>query len=180
MLRAASNHGRRCCPVDQTEKLWKTGDMKKTFCSLMSTLLVLAAFSNTVFAAGGKPAEFKTVKVAKRFPVPVAKSFVVPVAKLMRVDDGVFELEIGKTIDLTDRKILLAIVLTGGRRKECCKITVNGGRISWRSVGTRIDLKRERSTAAFVEDKDVCYLDIVDIALPKGAPGIATFRLHCV
>lgn len=118
------------------------------------------------------------VKPAVLIPVPEAKKYLVPVAQLMRVDEGVFELEVGKTIDLTDRKVLLGVVK---RNSECCIITLNGDTIKTHSfVGKRFNLKRERSSASFVKDKDVCVLDVVDVALPKGAPGIFTFRLHCL
>lgn len=118
------------------------------------------------------------VKPAVLIPVSQAQKYLVPVAQLMRVDEGVFELEVGKTIDLTDRKILLGVVK---RSNECCIITLNGDTIKTHSfVGKRFNLKRERSSASFVKDKDVCVLDVVDVALPKGAPGIFTFRLHCL
>lgn len=147
------------------------------FGQLLGALSVFVFLVAPSVAQSDKPAVPKHVKLAKLLPVPEAKRYVVPVAKLMRVDEGVFELEIGKTIDLTDRKILLAVTYSG-RRKECCRITINGSSVSWRSVGARIDLKRQ--AAKFVEDKDVCYLDVIDMALPKGATGIATFRLHCI
>lgn len=124
-------------------------------------------------------AKLTPLKVATFLPVAKGERIVVPAAKLMRVDEGVFELEFGKTIDLTDRKILLSIGYRG-RRKECCTLRINGRTMSFNGPGTRIDLKRERHTAGFVEDKSVCFLDIVDIALPRGTNGIATFRLHCI
>lgn len=116
-------------------------------------------------------------KSANLIKVPEAKTYVVPAAQLMRVDDGVFELEIGKTIDLTDRKILLSMRCND---KGNCDITLNGERARWRAVGSRIDLKKERGTRDFVKDKSVCVLDVVDIALPKGADGVATFRIYCI
>lgn len=130
-------------------------------------------------AQSDRPGLTKPVQLAKVFQLPEARRLVVPIAKLMRVDEGVFELGIGKTIDLTDRKILLAIRLYG-TRDTCCEITLNGGNAGRPEPGLRIDLKGLRSTASFVEDKEICVLDVVDIALPKGAPGIATFRLHCI
>lgn len=118
-------------------------------------------------------------KPAVLIPVSEAQKYLVPVSQLMRVDEGVFELEVGKTIDLTDRKLLLGISYR--RRRECCNLTLNGDTIKTHSfVGKRFNLKRERSSASFVQDKDVCFLDVVDVALPKGAPGIFTFRLHCL
>ncbi len=84
------------------------------------------------------------------------------------------------TIDLTDRKILLSVTTdTSGREKKCCNIAFNGDRAPWRSVGRRFDLKSLRGTKRYVEDKAECFVDVVDVATPKGAPWLATFRLHC-
>ena len=149
--------------------------------ALLALVALLGAGALPVFEAfadSAKPAAIHCgAKRAKQYAVPKARQYLVPVAQLMRVDEGVFELEIGKTIDLTDRKILLAIKYDSRRR--CCRITLNGRRENY-EIGTRIDLKQERNTKSFVADKEVCFLDVVDIADPKGAPGIATFRLHCL
>ena len=142
-------------------------------------MLCAAICAVPAHAQSDKPAIVKPVQMAKVFQLPEARRLVVPVAKLMRVDEGVFELGIGKTIDLTDRKILLAVRLYG-TRDTCCELTLNGGNAGRLEPGSRIDLKGLRSTAKFVEDKEICVLDVVDILLPKGAPGIATFRLHCI
>ena len=138
---------------------------------ILPLLLALAALlvPASVLARGAKPAVL--------IPVPEAKLYPVPVAQLMRVDEGVFELEVGKTIDLTNRKLLLSVKRS---RRDCCIITVNGDTISTNSfVGKRFNLKRERGSREFVQDKDICVLDVVDAAIPKGAPSIFTFRLHC-
>ena len=145
--------------------------MLKILSRLMCCLVFLIEVAGGALAQADKPAGM--------MQVPQAKRFVVPVAQLMRVDEGVFELEIGKTIDLTDRKILLAI-RPYGTRNACCELTLNGITASRPEAGLRINLKDLRSTATFVEDKEICVLDVVDIALPKGARGIATFRLHCI
>ena len=107
-----------------------------------------------------------------------AEKLVVPAGKLMRVDEGVFDLQIGRTIDLTNRRILLAITYHG-RDNECCDLTLNGRLVNLWQVGSRIDLKDYSTTKEFVEDKNRCFLDIVDIVDPKGAPGTVTFRLFC-
>jgi hypothetical protein len=113
-------------------------------------------------------------------PVPEAQRYLVPAAQLMRVDEGVFEVPADTTIDLTDRKILLSVTtFLSGRDKKCCNISFNGDRESWRAVGHRFDLKRIRGTKSYVEDKAECFLDVIDVATPKGAPWLATFRLHC-
>lgn len=102
---------------------------------------------------------------------------VVPAALLMRVDEGVFELEVGKSIDLTERKVLLNISFR--RAGECCEIRINGQLVRW-TVGGRIDLKRENSTQSYFSDRDQCFLDVVDLLIPKGTTAKATFRLHCI
>lgn len=145
---------------------------------MMRIQLRIVLLTLVVLLVPASVSAISVVKPAVLIPVPEAKKYLVPVAQLMRVDEGVFELEVGKTIDLTDRKVLLGVVK---RRDECCIITLNGDTIKTHSfVGERFNLKRERSSASFVKDKDVCVLDVVDVALPKGAPGIFTFRLHCL
>ena len=103
-------------------------------------------------------------------------------AKLYRVDEGVFELHPGKSIDLTDRQVLLSFVsklqdylLADGR----FRLLLNGGSLTV-AVGQRIDLKRFGSTRKIFEDKDECFVDVVDFVVPKGAPATATFRLSCL
>lgn len=137
----------------------------------MSRLVLVFILFNLVLA----PAEAQHA-----MPVPEARKYVVPAAQLMRVDEGVFEVPADSTIDLTDRKILLSVTTyASGREKKCCNITFNGDRQSWRAVGHRFDLKRIRGTKSYVEDKAECFLDVIDVATPKGAPWLATFRLHC-
>jgi len=46
-----------------------------------------------------------------------ARRLVVPAGKLMRVDEGVFDLKIGRSIDLTNRRVLLSIQYR--RDKNC-------------------------------------------------------------
>jgi hypothetical protein len=108
---------------------------------------------------------------------PAQKS-TVPAGILMRVDEGVFDLQLGKTIDLTDRKVLLAINLYGSQG-ACCEIRLNGNRYI-KSVGDRLDLKDLRALASLFTDRSQCFLDIVDVIVPQGAPARATFRLHCI
>lgn len=155
--------------------------------AIVAILASLCLLSFQAHAQSNEPAVLKplatgkthTLATAKYLPVPEGEKLAVPTAKLMRVDEGVFELEFGKTIDLTDRKILLSIGYRGSR-KECCILRINGKNMYFNGAGTRLDFKRERHIAPFVEDKSVCFLDVVDIALPRGTNGIATFRLHCI
>lgn len=104
-------------------------------------------------------------------PIPVGN------AKLFRVDEGVFEIEFGKPIDLTNRRILLWI---GPNRDGCCDLTLNGQRFSPWQTGSRLNLKDINSTKQHVADRDQCYLDIIEVVNPKGGKGTATFRLHCI
>ena len=136
---------------------------------------VLAVF---LLAALASPsASQSAVPKAELKPVPMAQRLLVPVGQLFRVDEGVFDLRIGQTIDLTNRKLLLSMQIYN---KSCCNMTINGERVSRWQVGSRIDLKRFRGTKEAVQDRDQCFLDVVDLVLPKGAPGVATFRLHCI
>ncbi|MCH9809419.1 MAG: hypothetical protein K0U74_16975 [Alphaproteobacteria bacterium] len=113
-----------------------------------------------------------------------AKRLLVPVGELYRVDEGVFDLKFGQSIDLTNRRLLMR--LDYDKRRKWL-LTINGmvphgsevvGSTYWRT-GSRINLKLMESTESFVLDKDVCTLDVVDIATPKGAPATGTFRLFC-
>lgn len=98
-------------------------------------------------------------------------------ALLYRVDDGVFQLTEGETIDLTDRHLLLAFQ----QGKRCFEIVVNG-RKTCIEVGERFDLTRKSlfRLGDLFSDKDSCFLDVVKLEDVKGADAIATFRLHCV
>ena len=140
--------------------------------------LILMALIGII--AASNPASAQDGRAAKIVPLDQAKMYLVPAAQLMRVDDGVFELEVGKTIDLTNRKILLTIqARRRGRKMECCDIRINGDRLLWHSVGHRFDLKTIRVTRDVVADKTACFLDLVDLVTPKGGKWIATFRLAC-
>jgi len=148
----------------------------------LSALIFALLLASTATMTGAAAATAGTATMAK---VPEAEKLVVPAGKLMRVDEGVFDLKIGRTIDLTNRRMLLSIRY--GREQKCCRLTINGmtpqggeviGDYNW-SIGSRIDLKVMESTEEFVQDKNRCFLDIVDIVDPTGAPGTATFRLFC-
>jgi hypothetical protein len=117
-----------------------------------------------------------------------AKKLAVPAGKLMRVDEGLFTIKFGQTIDLTNRKILLTLKYDSNN--ECCILVINGQRMqvrgsSWAQssardwVGQRFNLKQINSTKSDVIDKEACFIDIVDAVDRKGAPGTATFRLFC-
>jgi len=119
----------------------------------------------------------------------VSERIAVPAGKLMRVDEGLFTIKFGETIDLTNRRLLLTIKngpVWGEDGRKCCQIAVSGQIITgqWAEapnalIGKRIDLKRLKSTSSYVEDKERCFVDVVDVVDRKGAPGTATFRLFC-
>jgi len=102
-------------------------------------------------------------------------------AELQMVTKGVFAMDVGKSIDLTDRGILLRLIEVGqtaGEPASSIQLSING----WRdaaSIGHRYNLKKNRATGEFVKDTDTCVLDVVDASWPKGGTASATFRLMC-
>jgi hypothetical protein len=150
-------------------------------------LIPLFAVAVCIFHAGAAVAQSdRDVRIESG----QAKKLAVPAGKLMRVDEGVFTIKFGQTIDLTNRRILLTIKY--GRPSwdreslVCCQLALNGQILpeqepadSTRLIGERIDLKRLESTSSYVEDKERCFVDVVDVVDRKGAPGTATFRLFC-
>ncbi len=106
-----------------------------------------------------------------------------PTAQLYRVDEGIFDIKLGQVLDLTDRKVLMAFSNTiSGNTREAIKkyqsfrVLFNSSAVSF-SLGQRLNLKSKFND--IFKDKDECYLDLIGIATPKGAPVIATFRFHC-
>jgi hypothetical protein len=106
-----------------------------------------------------------------------------PTAKLYRVDEGIFDIKLGQVLDLTDRKVLMAFstTMSGNNRTEIKRnqsfwVSFNSSSVSF-SLGKRLNLKSKFND--IFKDKDECYLDLIGIATPKGAPVIATFRFHC-
>ena len=110
-----------------------------------------------------------------------ANAIAVPAAEFYRVDEGVFALRPGMSIDLTDRKILLNFreKWQAGREADRFYIALNGNSDVVKA-GDRIDLKRERATRDAVTDKGSCFLDVVAFVAPTGAPPTATFRVSCI
>lgn len=105
-----------------------------------------------------------------------------PGAGLTRVDDGVFELRQGNSVDLTKHAILLTMRADQQPRaleKGQFAILI-AGQQQVVSVGRRIDLKRQRSIERDLQSRDQCFLDVVSFIAPKGAPATATFRLSCL
>ena len=106
----------------------------------------------------------------------------VPPAEFYRIDEGVFALRPGMSVDLTDRKILLTMRQDWqSGRQDTTHFQYNlNGRRSRAQAGDRIDLKSNRATRDAVADKGSCFVDVVAFVAPRGAPPTATFRLSCI
>lgn len=113
---------------------------------------------------------------AQGVQVKSADAVLAPAAELYRIEDGVFALRPGMSVDLTDRAILLAFRNVERGR---AMLTIAGRRESG-ITGTRWNLKQERQTRDAVADKSECFLDLTTLVAPKGAPPTATFRLRCI
>lgn len=118
--------------------------------------------------------------------VPVGEARQVPVgeAKLMAVvGDGVFELRQGKSVDLTKNQLLLTF-----RRDQNKQAVEDQGYIALTLAGIgfglkpgdRLNLKSYNEIAKVLKDTDKCFLDLIDVVAPKGAPANATFRFSCL
>lgn len=106
-----------------------------------------------------------------------------PTAVLYRVDEGMFDLRRGQSIDLTDRKVLLAIPLQQSptlAETKAINFTLNG-QSYFLKPGERLNLKNvyTEGIGKIFADKTVCYFDLIDVAVPKGAQPVATFRFEC-
>lgn len=110
-----------------------------------------------------------------------ADAVLVPPAEFYRVDDGVFALRPGMSVDLTNRKILLTFNADPRYLKDETSfyVLIAGGSERLKA-GDRVDLKRLRATAEAIKDKAECFLDVVSYVKPQGAPPTATFRLSCI
>jgi hypothetical protein len=122
---------------------------------------------------------FATLPVVAHAQEPVAPG------ALMMVKEGVFELRHGKSIDITDRKILLTFPVnqsvdreTGELRGGRFMLMINGDS-QYAQGGTRFDLRSMQATKRFVEDFDVCLLDVVELIQAKGSAPRAVMRVNC-
>lgn len=114
-------------------------------------------------------------QTARTEPAPAAKLEVV-------TGQGLFELRLGKSVDLTKNQWLLSFV--GDNRPESladgrANIKIAGAGW-WMRTGDRLNLKTFNTTQKDAKDKDQCYLDLIEVVAPKGAPAVATFRFHCL
>lgn len=119
---------------------------------------------------------------AKLVPVENAILHQVKAALLNRVEAGVFQLQMGKSMDLTEHKVLLTFrSFYGSKRSKVDKkivIMVNG-KTEYVLPGDRLNLLRHKASSASLEGYSECFLDYVELMTPKGVPATATFRLHC-
>lgn len=106
-----------------------------------------------------------------------------PTAVLYRVDEGLFDIRHGEVLDITENKVLMAFLLNDNPRKnmlEYKQVRIAFNNEKWLfSPGTRYDIKSSSSFRKIFNDYNECFIDLIGVTVPKGAPAIATFRLHC-
>lgn len=139
-------------------------------------------FRTAMFALAALALAAAPAAAQQRVKVRSADAALVPPAEFYRIEDGVFALRPGMSVDLTNRKILLTFRTDwqwNSRARDRFYILLNGNRMTV-SAGSRIDFKRDRATKEAVQDKAECFLDVVSFVAPKGAPPTATFRLNCI
>lgn len=120
---------------------------------------------------------------AKLIPVENALIKKVAEALLHRVEGGVFQLQAGKSMDLTENKVLLTFrniynTTSRGLAEQKIVISLNGD-TDLVVPGDRVDLLKNKASAKSLEGFTMCFLDYVSLLTPKGVPATATFRLHC-
>lgn len=134
---------------------------------LLRVCMIAAGFAATTVTAAAQ--------TAKTEPAPAAKLEVV-------TGQGLFELRLGKSVDLTKNQWLLSFV--GDNRPEGLaegRVNIKLSGASWSMrIGDRLNLKTFNTTEKDAKDKDQCYLDLIEVVAPKGAPASATFRFHCL
>lgn len=104
-------------------------------------------------------------------------------ATLYRVESGLFDAELGKVMDLTDRQVLFKWFLRDEsaenlKKKKYIRVQLNNKEIEL-NPGARLDLKNMYELKGDLEGKSRCLLDFIDAAFPNGGAAIATFRLNC-
>lgn len=121
------------------------------------------------------------IAIALQLPAPFHGSRAAEPAEFQMVKKGVFKMNAGESIDLTDRGILFRLGEVRGKPGEQpggVELRVNGDGSVY-PIGYRIDLKRLRDTKEFVKDIANCYVDVVSATVAQGARPSATFRLMC-
>jgi hypothetical protein len=141
-------------------------------CSFVFTFLSTAASAVTVAKQDQ----------AKLIPLKNADLHKVAEALLHRVESGVFQVQAGKSMDMTERKILLTFRGLYGHKRNAEEkkilITINGD-TEIVMPGKRIDLLKHKVASKSLEGYSECFVDYVGLLTPKGVSAKATFRLHC-
>ena len=116
---------------------------------------------------------------------PAPRSSAATATILPQVDgNGVFDLKLGQSIDLTDRKVLLSFPNESSNNANSLQdshiisFKINGT-LNTAGQGKRINLKELYETKKQFADMSECFMDFIDVVTPKGAPPVATFRLSC-
>lgn len=89
-----------------------------------------------------------------------------------KVDEGSFRLQVGRSIDITNKRYLLSLVELRSARRGI-NISLNGQRMKV-DAGERLDLNR-----MFKMERRECFLDVLDRVAPDGSPPSVGFRLSC-
>lgn len=100
-------------------------------------------------------------------------------AQFLRVDEGIFEIQVGRTIDLTDKKLTFMISRIENIDQPAHSIVsfrIGGDSYSL-EMGGRFDIRRHREKD--LREYKFCYLDLIRVTEARGAPPSATFRLEC-
>lgn len=129
-------------------------------------------------APAARPVPSAQAPAANSAPKQVTSSVT---ATLYRIDEGMFDLRHGQSIDLTDRKVLLTFTVSQNAsllESKHIYLAINGTSQEM-TPGRRLNLKTTNPFTKIFADKAECYLDLIDVAMPKGAPMVATFRFEC-
>jgi hypothetical protein len=135
--------------------------------------------SSVTFAALVGILPFVSTATFAQSPTPKQKSASVT-ATLYRVESGLFDAEMGKVMDLTDRMILFKWepwnTNEQNLKQKYLLVTFNN-RAEDMKPGKRIDLKEKFREE--LKDKTRCFIDLIDVVVPQGGAAIATFRFEC-
>ena len=137
--------------------------------------------AGTVLVAFVDIAEAQTAPQAPA-ALPAKQQTAASSAQLMAVvGDGLIELKEGRSVDLTKNEVLLT--MTRGQNKDALERGqvqfLISGQGAHMSVGQRLNLKDWGGLRQALKDKDKCFLDLIDVVAPKGAPAAATLRFSC-
>lgn len=129
----------------------------------------------------GSAAAGQTAKISK-----TTGATVIPVdpSTLYRVDEGVFQLREGQSVDLTDKRLMFTFGIQKCRDGKPCAWC----RFRWRAfdcqASDHFDFKSGRQyhyqTRKMFAETSECFLDIVSITIVRGAPATGVFRLFCL